>query len=763
MAHVSQSLFRGLTRTWWLVGLLLVTLALWAEQRAWLFDNTLYDRFLTSMTTPASDDILIVNIDERSMEALGRWPWPRSVHADLVDQLASAGASAVLFDVVFAEPARQPEQDQRLARAIKEHGHVFLPAMHVRRSERTDNANRLLPVEPLSDAANGIGHIDVRADVDGAVRSIRLREDGVPQLTLQLYQDLVTQGITTPSDATRRLLADDRRDLEVRIPYHGSTYHYPRVSYVDVLRGRLPGSLLEGRTVMIGTTAKGLGDHHLTPFGAADGGMPGIEILANMLDGLLQGDIIRDLPAGVSSALSLLPLLVFMALVRLFQFRYMAKLAFAVTSLVLLGAWGLLALGWWWPPAVGLLTVIGAYVLISWRCQASALRWFQQEIERLESEPSMIPTPTREQAPEWGLVLHKHLRALDSGITRIRNSRRFITDALDCLPIATMVVDVNGHIILSSAMAKPLLQRCRVDEKGTLHELLNNMVRENLGSAPSQQQQQELSAFDGALYKDPSEHYYHLKVSPLVTAVDAFKVAWLIGFVDVTSERQAEAQRAKLMRFLSHDLKAPQSNILALTQLQNTPSRLPEEALLSQVAQQANKTLSLTESFMQLTQIEFGTQSQEFLLLSDVTLEAIDQAWPTARHRSIHLDYDPQDECPMEGDRTYLLRAIVNLLDNAIKYSPADTRVTIEARDTPSGISLSIRDQGVGIPERDLPHIFDSYRRSSGASLAAGHGLGLSMVKLVVEQHAGSITCESSEHVGTHFLLTFPRAQDDID
>nr|WP_281378423.1 CHASE2 and HATPase_c domain-containing protein [Halomonas organivorans] len=742
----------------------MVALTWWAEQRDWLFDNTLYDRLLTSMTTPASDDILIVTVDERSLEALGRWPWPRSLHADLVDGLTRAGASAVLFDIVFTEPARQPEQDQRLARAIGEHGHVFLPAIHVRRGERTDDASRLLPVEPLRDAANGIGHIDVRADIDGAVRSIRLREDGVPQLTLQLYRDLVAQGITTPSDATRRLLSDDRRDLEVRIPYHGSTYHYPRVSYVDVLQGRLPGSLLEGRTVMIGTTAKGLGDHHPTPFGGANGGMPGIEILANLLDGLLQGDLIRDLPGWVASLLSLLPLLIFMALVRLFQFRYMAKLALAVAGSVLLGAWGLLAMGWWWPPAVGLLSVIGAYVLISWRCQASALHWFQQEIERLESEPSMIPTPTRKQTPEWGLILHKHLRALDSGITRIRNSRRFITDALDSLPIATMVVDVNGRIILSSAMAKLLLQRCRVDETDTIHELLNTMVQEHQGSAPPGRQ--GLDAFDGALYKDASEHYYHLKISPLVTAVDAFKVAWLIGFVDVTSERQAEVQRSKLMRFLSHDLKAPQSNILALTQLQGTPSRLSEEELLSQVAQQAHKTLSLTESFMQLTQIEFGALDKEFLLLSDVILEAIDQAWPAARQHSIHLDYDPRDECPMEGERTYLLRAVFNLLDNAIKYSPAETRVTIEARETTSGISLSIRDQGVGIPQRDMPHVFDSYRRSSGASLAAGHGLGLSMVKLVVEQHAGTIICESREHVGTRFLLTLPRAHcfdDEID
>ncbi len=89
----------------------------------------------------------------------------------------------------------------------------------------------------------------------------------------------------------------------------------------------------------------------------------------------------------------------------------------------------------------------------------------------------------------------------------------------------------------------------------------------------------------------------------------------------------------------------------------------------------------------------------------------------------------------MEGDRAYLLRAVFNLLDNAIKYSPPDTRVSITAKASTERITLSIQDQGVGIPEQDLPHIFDSYQRSSGASLSAGYGLGLSLVKSVVERH----------------------------
>ncbi len=96
-----------------------------------------------------------------------------------------------------------------------------------------------------------------------------------------------------------------------------------------------------------------------------------------------------------------------------------------------------------------------------------------------------------------------------------------------------------------------------------------------------------------------------------MTAADAFEVGWLVGLVDVTSERQAEEQRASLLRFLSHDLKAPQSSILALTQLQRTSSSpLPEAELLDRIAQQARNALTLTDSFMQLTKAEFGAMNQ---------------------------------------------------------------------------------------------------------------------------------------------------------
>ncbi|MDR5860680.1 CHASE2 domain-containing protein [Halomonas eurihalina] len=763
MPHTSRNLLHGLTRTGLLIGLCLIVLTWWSGQRSWPTDAYVYDRLLTTRILPPNNDILIIAIDERSLNALGQWPWPRSLHAALLDRLADTDISAVLFDVVFIEPARLPGHDQRLASALRRQGHTYLPIIRPETSGRSSIPRYLLPAEPLRQAARGLGHIDIRADDDGTVRRIHLQGGSVPQLTLRLYEDLVTGNRVTPPDATQDILAKNSTDLEVLIPYRGPTYHYPRVSYVDVLEGRLPHSLLKDRIIMVGATAKGLGDRHPTSFGAADGGMPGVEIQANLLDGLLQGDLIQDVPTWLTSIFSLLPLLIFLGLVRVLQFRHMAKMTLAVLTVIALSTWGLLVIGWWWPPTISFGAVIAASILISWRCQATALTWFQQEIGHLENEPGIIPAPVAVPTKEWGLVLHRRMFSLKRAITRLRNTHQFIADAMDSMPIATLVVDMKGRIILPSAQAKQLLRRHAIADGGSIHDLLVSMTPEGQ-TAGRRLEADDLGSLDDQLYKGNDERHYRLKVSPLVTAIDAFEVGWLVGLVDVTSIRQAEEQRASLLRFLSHDLKAPQSNILALTQLQhNSSSRLSEEELLDRVAQQARNALTLTDSFLQLTTIEFGAMKKEFVLLSDVILEAIDQAWPAAQQRDIRIEHNIEDECPMEGDRSYLLRAIFNLLDNAIKYSLPDTCISLEIRETTTGIILDIQDQGIGIPEQDLPHIFDSYQRSSGAHLSMGHGLGLSLVKSVVERHGGTIDCQSTENVGTRFRLTLPSYSESPD
>ena len=154
----------------WTLGLILLTLVLLVQISALpqRLDFWLYDQAITSAPPRISDDVVLVTIDERSLGHLGRWPWPRNLHAELVSKLHQAGAKTIVFDILFSEPS---PDDALLAKAMRRHGNVFLP---VYLSPPTSRylLQEQLPVDPLASAAAGLGHAHVELDSDGVARGL---------------------------------------------------------------------------------------------------------------------------------------------------------------------------------------------------------------------------------------------------------------------------------------------------------------------------------------------------------------------------------------------------------------------------------------------------------------------------------------------------------------------------------------------------------------------------------------------------------------
>ncbi|MBF2945165.1 CHASE2 domain-containing protein, partial [Pseudomonas aeruginosa] len=158
----AQRLFRGLVREWLLVSLLLLPLtALLSLSSGLPLNNLLYDRLRNLAPLAVDPRILVVAIDDRSLESLGRWPWPRSVHAELLDRLAAAGARSVLLDVIFSEPSSNPDSDRQLARSLCRAGNVLLPLLRESVPRYGEPPREIPPTAPLAGCAAGIGHINV--------------------------------------------------------------------------------------------------------------------------------------------------------------------------------------------------------------------------------------------------------------------------------------------------------------------------------------------------------------------------------------------------------------------------------------------------------------------------------------------------------------------------------------------------------------------------------------------------------------------------
>lgn len=152
-----------------------ITLVLAYTNGLYRWDLLFYDWNLAAWSRAPADDIVIIAIDEQSLREIGRWPWSRRIHADLIRKLTAAGAKAIALDIVFAEPdATDPAADAKLAAAMASNGRVVLPVLN--EQNRLDGQLlETLPIPMLATAVAGMGHVDVELDPDNIARSVYLK------------------------------------------------------------------------------------------------------------------------------------------------------------------------------------------------------------------------------------------------------------------------------------------------------------------------------------------------------------------------------------------------------------------------------------------------------------------------------------------------------------------------------------------------------------------------------------------------------------
>ncbi|MGU1829524.1 CHASE2 domain-containing protein [Pseudomonas aeruginosa] len=750
----AQRLFRGLVREWLLVSLLLLPLTAPLSLSSGLpLNNLLYDRLRNLAPLAVDPRILVVAIDDRSLESLGRWPWPRSVHAELLDRLAAAGARSVLLDVIFSEPSSNPDSDRQLARSLCRAGNVLLPLLRESVPRYGKPPREIPPTAPLAGCAAGIGHINVEADSDGTVRSVYLREGPLgqprPLLAWQAFADAGAMPMPMPGLDDMRNLPGWQRDHAIRIPFIGADAGFPSVPYVSVLRGEVPDSLLRDRLVLVGATAPGLGDRYVTPLSASLGTTPGVEIQANILNGLLQQRTAVDLQPWLAALLSAAGVALLLGLM-LFRSRHALLLTLACAALALGLSWALLLNGWWWSPLASLVGLLLAYLIWSWRRLNAVLAYFGWELARLDREPKVLPE--RASPPRAGNdPLQNRIAALEQAVSRTRDSRRFMADGLEGLPVATLICDPQGQILLANRKARDLFGgELRGDE---LRQCLAELGHPSLagGARPT------LETLEAIEFRDHRERDLRLDLARLLPVESETAIGWLVSLIDLSAERDAERQRATLLRFLSHDLRAPHSAILALLDVRPAEDEAGQQ-VYRQIEQQVRRALGLTDAFVQLAKAESDAYRFEACMFTMLAMDAADQLWPLAQQKDIDLrrDWDDEQEPMVWADPGLLTRALFNLLENAVKYSPAGTVVSLSIRLEGDWLSCRIVDQGKGIAAAELPRLFSQYQRFASAEGSAGLGLGLAMVKTVIDRHGGRIGCQSQVGQGTTFEIRLP-------
>lgn len=333
-------------------------------------DNGLYDLHGRYWHYTPDGSVVIVAIDPKSLDEIGRFPWPRSVYAQLIDRLTAAGVRGIGMDVTMSTPSNDPKNDQLVANAIQRNGKVVLPVF----AEAVTLGGQLqeaLPVTTIAKTVAALGQVDVAKDDDQLVRGAYLKA-GLgspywPSLALALLQldhaaipGAALPGLQDPArnDASPYLWM---RDNYVLLRYAGREGAFGRVSSVDVLNHQVPAELLKNRWVLIGATAEGLGDILQTP----DSPMPGVEYQANVLESLERGLLVVPIDFlhqfALAAVMLTLPLLLYglPGIGRNWPLLLVSMMLVLAVCIALLRAYHL-----WWPP-VSCLSVI-AIEFVAW-------------------------------------------------------------------------------------------------------------------------------------------------------------------------------------------------------------------------------------------------------------------------------------------------------------------------------------------------------------------------------------------------------------
>ena len=181
---------------------------------------------------------------------------------------------------------------------------------------------------------------------------------------------------------------------------------------------------------------------------------------------------------------------------------------------------------------------------------------------------------------------------------------------------------------------------------------------------------------------------------------------------------------------------------------------------LERIRQNVQHMAALMEDTLQLTRIQSGRMdyrpvNADFHALCHSVIEEFEEAG-SGRNRFVYSS--PESPLIAKFDPRLMKQVTINLLSNALKYSPADKPVKVSLAQESSEIILSVTDQGIGIPEEDLQHLFEPFHRASNTGSINGTGLGLSITKQIVESHRGTITVESLVGQGSTFSVVIPVA-----
>jgi signal transduction histidine kinase len=234
---------------------------------------------------------------------------------------------------------------------------------------------------------------------------------------------------------------------------------------------------------------------------------------------------------------------------------------------------------------------------------------------------------------------------------------------------------------------------------------------------------------------------------------------------NVTSQKSVDRAKHEFVAHVAHELRAPLTTIKSYNEMLmdgEIRDLETQKEFYNTINQETDRLARLIENLLNMSKIEMGSLTiDRGLIKTDAFVkDCVAAIEAPAQKKHIAVEKKLPDKWPsLVGDKELLKVAMINILGNAVKYSPDDSTITFSLREADHTTVFDVIDQGYGISEEDLNHIFDSFYRSSDPNVSeqTGSGLGLAMTSEIVRLHGGHIEVQSTPGQGTHFSIRLPR------
>ncbi len=353
--------------------------------------------------------------------------------------------------------------------------------------------------------------------------------------------------------------------------------------------------------------------------------------------------------------------------------------------------------------------------------------------------------------------------SLEELVSTVSQERSRLMAVLNSSTDAVLAVDGEGQIALANAAAERLFSHSQEELVGSRFAwaMPDEQVLEALKASHDEGRPET------CLVERPRGQYLQVTAAPIAAGGEW---AALVVIHDVTEARRVEQTRRDFVANVSHELRTPLASIKSVIETLSSGAlddRAAAQDFLSRADAEVERLVQIVEELLELSRLESGQAplAKESVDMGDVLSRAVERLRPQADKKKLNLTLDVAADLPaVMGDADRLERAALNLLHNAIKFTPDGGSVSVSASFRDDAVTVEVSDSGVGIAAEDLPRIFERFYKADRARGSGGStGLGLAVVKHTVEAHGGTVGVESEPGKGSTFRLFIPVATTSSD